>query len=321
MKIERDDAKIGLMVIVALLLFAGLLLHRSVTTLAARETRLKVRLASASDVVVGTEVQLQGLRVGQVNSIELERHGVDYTFLATLGVQRNLLLWKGTRIIVTSKVVGGSFLEFELPPIEGRKAPLDPTVELTATRSASLGSLIEEIQGFVRNLDLGVTDLRDHLQKKGLGALLEHPTVSRTMESLDRTLTEYRTLAKDGQAVARRGDATLKTLDEDLASAKKSLAIVQDLLDRRSGELDNIVVNLDESLQSLRTLSADTEKLMKTSGPEAEAAIRSLNRNLKAAEQLLEILKAKPSRVLWGTPSAREQEKARKKVESPEGKP
>ena len=115
MIIERDDAKIGLMVIAAFLLFAGLMMHRSVTALAARETQLRVRLASASDLVVGTEVELQGLRVGQVNRIELERHGVEYTFLATLGVQKELLLWKGTRAVVISKVLGGSFLELQLP--------------------------------------------------------------------------------------------------------------------------------------------------------------------------------------------------------------
>ncbi|WP_005032156.1 MlaD family protein [Holophaga foetida] len=317
MKIERDDAKIGVMVIVALLLFGGLLMYRSVSALAARETRLKVRLASASDAVVGTEVQLQGFRVGQVNSIELERHGVEYTFLATLGVQKDLLLWKGTSAVMTSKVVGGSFLELKLPPVEGRKTPLDPGEVLEATNSASLGSLIEEIQGFVRNLDQGVTELRTHLQRKGLGSLLEHPAVSRTLGNLDATLAEYRTLARDGQTVARHSEASLKVLDQDLASAQKSLVVVQELLERRSDELDSIVVNLDESLQNLRTLSSDTEQLMKTSGPEAAAAIKALNRNLKAAEELLEILKNKPSRVLWGTPSSKEQEKARKKVERP----
>ena len=316
MKIERDDAKIGLMVIVALLLFAGVLLHRSVTTLAARETRLKVRLASASEVLVGTEVQLQGLRVGRVDSIELERRGVEYTFLATLSVPRDLLLWRGTRVLVSSKVVGGSFLELELPPVKDRTAPLDAREELQATRSASLGSLIEEIQAFVRNLDQGVGEVRAQLRSKGMGGLLDHPPLNRSLDNLDRTLTEYRVLARDGQTVARRSDATLRTLDEDLNSARKSLAIVQDLLERRSGELDSIIENLDESLQSLRTLSTDSERLMKSSGPELESAIRTLDRNLKTAGELLELLKAKPSRALWGTPSAKEQERATEKAEA-----
>ncbi|MBP1628576.1 MAG: MlaD protein [Holophagaceae bacterium] len=318
MKIERDDAKIGIMVLVALALFGGLLMYQSVAALAAREQRLRVRMASASDVVVGTEVQLQGLRVGQVNRIELERHGVEYTFVATLGVQKNLLLWKGTRAVITSKIVGGSFLELQLPQINQRQSPLDPQDMLEATRSASLGSLMEEIQGFVHNLNEGLSELRTQLHRKGAGVILEHPAVNRTLENLDSTLAEYRTLARDGQALARHGDTTLKTADQDLESAQRSLAVVQALLERRSSELDSIVVNLDKSLQELRSLSADTGKLIKNSGPEAEAAIRTLHRDLKAAEELLEILKAKPSRVLWGTPSAKEQEKARKKVEARE---
>jgi len=315
MRIERDDAKIGLMVIVAFLLFGGLMMYRSLVALAARETLLKVRLASAADVVVGTEVQLQGLRVGQVNQIDLERHGVVYTFLATLGVQKDLLLWQGTRAVVTSKVLGGSFLELQLPAVATRLHPLDPSQVLETGVSASLGSLIEEIQGFVRNLNQGVSEVRTHLQKKGLGAVLDHPSVGRALGDLDSTLVEYRTLARNGQAVLRHGDATLQSVDQNLASTQKSLAVLQDLLERRSGELDAIVVNLAKSLQELQALSGDAQKLMKEGGPEAAAALKALNRNLKATAELVEILKAKPSRVLWGKPTTLELEKAKQKVE------
>jgi len=318
MIIERDDAKIGLMVIAAFLLFAGLMMHRSVTALAARETQLRVRLASASDLVVGTEVQLQGLRVGQVNRIELERHGVEYTFLATLGVQKELLLWKGTRAVVISKVLGGSFLELQLPVLAARLEPLDPTQVLEAGSSASLGSLIEEIQGFVRNLNQGVSEIRVQLRKKGLGSVLDHPTVNRALVDLDATLVEYRTLAKDGQTVLHHGDATLQSVDQNLASTQKSLAVIQGLLERRSGELDAIVVDLARSLQELQALGGDAQRLLKAGGPEAEATLRALHRNLKATEELVEVLKAKPSRLLWGKPSASELEKARKKVEAGE---
>jgi len=314
MRFERDDARIGVMVIVALLLFGGLALYRSVAALAARETRLRVRLKSASDLVVGTEVQLQGLRIGQVNSLELERHGVEYTFLATLGVPKEIQLWKGTKAVITSKVVGGSFLELQLPQVQDRRSALDPREVLEATPSASLGSLIEETQGLIRNLNGGVTELRSQFKDKGLGALLEHPAVGQTLGNLDATLLEYRNLAQQGQGLARRGDATLQTLDQDLESARRSLAVVQGLLERHSGELDDIVQNLARSLQSLRTLSAEGEKLMKNGGPEAEAAIRALHRDLKAAEELLELLKAKPSRAVWGSPTAKEREKARQKV-------
>jgi len=315
MRIERDDAKIGIMVIVAFLVFGSLLMYRSVKTLATRETLLKVRLASASDVVVGTEVQLQGLRVGQINRIELERQGVEYTFLVTLGVQKDLTLWKGTRALVISRIVGGSYLGLELPPVRERVQALEPGSVLEAGSAVSLASVLEEAQKLIRNLNGGVTEVRDELRHKGLGAILDTPALTRTLGGLDRTMEDYRALAREGQVVARQGDKTLQTLDRDLESAGRSLTQVQGLLERRSPELDGILVNLAATLQHLQALSSDAQKLLKEGGPEAEASLKALHRDLKAAEELLELLKAKPSRILWGKPSAEELKKAHQAAE------
>lgn len=308
MKIERDDAKVGLMVLVAVALFAALFLHRSLSAIAARETRLQVRLTSASDVVVGTEVQLQGYRVGQVSQVDLERRGVEYTILATLTLPRDLALWKGTRAVINTRVLGGASVELVLSPLEARTAPLDPSEILEGTRSASLAALVEQVQGFVRNLDQGVSEVRNQLQRKGAGVLLDHPAVNRTLGNLDGTLREYRSLAQGGQH-------SLQALDRNLASAQKSLAAIEGLLERRSPELDAIVVNLDATLREMNALSSDAGKFMKEGGPEAEAALRALRRDLESAGELLELLKAKPSRVLWGKPSQAEQEAAKQKAE------
>nr|WP_320131177.1 MlaD family protein [uncultured Holophaga sp.] len=310
MRIERDDARIGLMVIVALLLFAGLLLHRSYRVISTRETRLKVRLASASEVLVGTEVQLQGYRVGQVDSIELERQGVEYTFLATLSIPRELALWRGTRAVVNSRIVGGSFLELQLPPVAERKQLLDPSQVLETDRSASLASLLDQIQSLVKHLDQGVMEVRTQFSRRGAGLLLDHPSIRKPLGTLDATLGEY-------HALAREGRSTLQEADGDLASARKSLALIQELLERRSTELDSIIVNLEATLRSLRTLSEHSDALIRQGGPEAEEALRTLNRDLKSAGELLELLKAKPSRVIWGRPSAKEQEAAKRKAEHP----
>jgi hypothetical protein len=51
-----------------------------------------------------------------------------------------------------------------------------------------------------------------------------------------------------------------------------------------------------------------------------DATLKSLNLNLNATQELLELLKAKPSRVLWGTPSEAEKAAAQKKaVEAQKG--
>ena len=65
MRLEKDDAKIGLLVFLTLALFLGFIFQRSLTTLLRKENHVRVRLESAADVAEGTEVQLQGLRGDQ----------------------------------------------------------------------------------------------------------------------------------------------------------------------------------------------------------------------------------------------------------------
>ena len=50
--------------------------------------------------------------------------------------------------------------------------------------------------------------------------------------------------------------------------------------------------------------------------PEMEQSLKSLRRSLASVEELLALLKQKPSRVVWGTPSESEREKAKKNVEA-----
>jgi len=313
MRFARDDAKVGLLVMAAVLIFGGLLFQRSLSALFKKETPLKVRLDDAGDLVVGTEVHLQGWRVGQVNRVDLEREGVRYRFVATLGLRPDILLWKGTKAVVVAKMFGGAFMDLQLPEVPARQEVLQPGTVLEGDTAASLASLIDEMQDFVRNLNGALTDLRGQFKEKGVGALLDHPDLKKALKNLDATLQDARALIKDGQTAVKHGDAAL---GRNLESLEKSLGILQGVLEKRSGEIDAIVVNLAEVLKQINGLSAETRSLLKTDGPEIEAGLKALRRNLESSEELLELLKAKPNRVVWGTPSAAEKEAAHRKVQT-----
>ena len=315
MRFDRDDAKIGLLVFLAVAVFGALLFHRSLAALVKKEHLVQVRLEDVSGVDVGTEVQLQGLRVGQVNRIELRREGEEYFFLTTLGVRTDIVLWKGTIAVVSSKGLGSAFIDLDLPPVENRRALLEPDAVLLGETGASLGSLMTEVQAFVQNLNGALNDLKNHLQEKGLGSILDHPDVHRVLVDLDATLKEFRQVALHSEALIKQGQGSAQTLDRGLASLEKSAAMVQALLDKRSPDLDAIIERLASLLKELQGFSTDVHALVKDSGPEVEESLKSLHRNLTATEELLEILKNKPSRALWGTPSAAEKEAARRRVE------
>ncbi len=314
MRFERDDAKIGLLVFLAGAVFVGLVFYRSLTAVVKQEAILKVRLTDASGLEAGTEVQLQGHRIGQVNQIALKREGPEYYFLATIGIRPDIVLWKGTIAIVASKGIGSSFLDLNLPPPENRLTPLEHDSILYGETGASLGTLITEVQGFVQNLDGTLNELKGHLKEKGLGAVLDHPQVRKVLLDLDATLLEFRKVAVRGDVLLKHGQDSAETLDRSLTSLEKSALMIESLLDKRSGDLDDIIGNLSSLIKELQSLSTDMHKLLKDSGPEMEGSLRSLHRNLKSTEELLELLKNKPSRILWGTPSAAEKEAARKKA-------
>lgn len=315
MRFERDDAKTGLLVLVAIGVFLGLALHRSVTALVKRESTVRVRLANVSGLEVGTEVQLQGHRVGQVNGIELRREGEEYFFLATLGLRPDIVLWKGTLAVVSSKGLGSAYIDLDLPPQENRRRVVEADEVLLGETGASLGTLITEVQGFVQNLNGSLEELRVHLEQKGLGALLDHPQVRKVLVDLDATLTQFQKLALRGDALLQHGQDSAEVLDRGLSSLERSAGLVEGLLNKRSGDIDDIIGNLDTLLKELQGLSTDMHTLLKDSGPELEGSLKALHRNLKSTEELLEILKSKPSRIVWGTPSAAEKEAARQRVE------
>jgi len=238
---------------------------------------------------------------------------VQYHFVATLALQPDILLWQGTKAVVVAKLLGGSFVDLQLPEVSARSKVLEPGALLEGGTAASLASLIDEMESFVRNLNGALTELRGEFKQKGAGVLLDHPGLKKALNNLDATLAEARALIRDGQKAVKQGDAALS---RNLASLEKSLGILQSVLETRSGEIDTIVVNLAEVLQQLNGLSAETRTLLKTEGPEIDATLKSLRRNLESSEELLELLKAKPSRVVWGTPSKTEKAAAHRKVQA-----
>lgn len=315
MKLEKDDAKIGLLLFLTLAVFAGFLFHRSLTAALRKEARYQVALETASDLSEGTEVQLQGLRVGQVTGIRLQRDGVEYRFLATLGLRTDIVLWKGTRALVVAKPLGGSFVDLQLPPPALRLAALEPGGTLRGAAGPSLATLLDDTSHLVANLDGTVTDLRAQFRAKGAGAVLDNPGIARVLAGLEAALAQFRQLALESRALVRHGDASMTVADRGLANLDKSLANVRTLLEKRSGDLDAIVAHLAGTLTESEELAREARAVLGKTGPGADEALRALDRNLKSTEELLEILKARPSRLAWGKPSRAERDEASRRAE------
>ncbi len=234
---------------------------------------------------------------------------------STRGLRPDMVLWQGTKGVVNSRIVGGSFLELRLPPVGERKIELKPGELMEGEATASLGTLVVELTDLSRNLNEGVSELRQELKTRGLASVLEHPGVRGALHDFRTALGTFQAASKATQGTLTHGDETLRSLDRNLASLEKSLLVLQGVMERRQPELDTMFQQVGTTLKQLQNVADDVAKLAKTAGPELTEALQALSRTLESTEELVELLKAKPNRVVFGTPSESEREAARKRAE------
>lgn len=312
MNFEKQDARLGLLVLGALGLFLALVAYKNAGAVTERTYPLVVRLEQMEGLAPGTDVQLKGFRVGSVERVDMRLEGKVYHFLARIAVREDIRLWRGTRANLAPKGVGSVMLDLRLPEVDQRLVPLAAGDEIPGDSGVSIAGVLERTDRLMASLQAGVDDLRTRIERRGLGDLLEHPSVRQALLSLDGTLLEFQALAKEGRGLTAHADRSMGEADKALASLDQSLANVRGLLEKRGPELDQILVSLAATLKQAETFMT---RFTAQDHPELEQSLGSLRRSLASVEELLEILKRKPSRVVWGTPTEAEREAARRRVE------
>jgi phospholipid/cholesterol/gamma-HCH transport system substrate-binding protein len=308
MNFEKQDARLGLLVLVALGLFLGLVAYKNASVVTERTYPLVVRLDQMEGLTPGSDVQLKGYRVGSVQRVDMRQAGQDYHFLARISIREDIQLWRGTRAVLAPKGVGSVMLDLRLPELAERRVPLQPGEELPGEAGVSLGGVLEKADHLLASLNAGVDALRARLASKGLGDLLDHPSVRQTLHQLDGTLREFQALARESRGLVGHADRSMGGADEALATLEQTLTHLRTLLERRGPEVDQILVGL---AATLKQTEAFMTRFNAQGQPELERSLQDLHRVLASVEELLALLKEKPNRLLWGTPSPAERERAR----------
>ncbi len=313
MNFEKQDARLGLLVLAALAVFVGLVAYKNAGVVTERTYPLVVHLDQMEGLAPGADVQLKGYRVGSVERVDMRQEGKDYHFLARIAVREDIKLWRGTRANLAPKGVGSVMLDLRLPDVTERTVALVPGEEIPGDSGVSIAGVLERADHLMASLQAGVDGLRTRIEQKGLGDVLDHPSVHQALQSLDKTLLEFQSLAKESRGLVGHVDRSMGEADKALASLDQSLSTVRTLLDKRGPELDQILVSL---AATLKQAEAFMNRFTAQDHPELAQSLTSLRRSLASVEELLEILKQRPSRVVWGTPSDAEREKAKKNVEA-----
>ncbi len=313
MNFEKQDVRLGIFVLAALGLFLGLLVFKNARAVVQATYPLVVRLDSMEGLAPGTEVDLRGYPVGTVDQIRMRQSGVDYHFLATLSIRSDIKLWRGTRAVVATRGLGSSYLDLQLPPREERRVLLAPGDRIPGDQGVSIGSVLDKASRLLDTLNSGVEALQDRLRTHGLDDVFGQPEVRQTLQNLNATLQTFQALGEEGRGLMDHADRSMGEADKALADLDASLTITRSLLEARKPDLENIVTSLAGTLRQANALLA---RFHAEDQPQLETSLRTLARSLDSLEELLQILKQKPSRAVWGTPSAAERERARKAVEA-----
>ncbi len=312
MRVDRNDAWTGLFVLVGIAAIIALLWVSDAQQERAGTYVLRVRLANLNGLSPGTKVTLLGHRVGQVEATELVREGVELHGVATIAVERRHRVWQGTRATVVSKGLVDSALELALPAVAERRELLAEGSMIEGAQGPTIADLVTQAEATLASLRIAA----DGLSKVGLSGLVEQPAVREVLGSLKRTLGEYEALGRDARAFAARGGRSLGELDHTLGALRGDMDNVDAMIKRREPDLTRALNALPDTLAQFKQLAVEVRGAVATLEPNTHATLGRLDKVLASTEQLVEILKQKPSRILWGKPSEEERERAKRSVES-----
>jgi paraquat-inducible protein B len=146
--------------------------------------------------------------------------------------------------------------------------------------------------------------------------VLEAPAVKELLEKVGAMIHQYELLGREARGFVVKGGHSLGSVDETLATLRADLDDLDGMLKRREPDLENalkaVPKTLDETQKLMTRLRTATDRLE----PHTQDTFKRLERVLRDVEELMELLKQKPSRVMWGKPSTEERDNARKAVDA-----
>jgi ABC-type transporter Mla subunit MlaD len=343
MNFHKNDFRIGLLVVVPMVVLVGVLIFNNLDALQEKRT-LRLGLNNIEGVAEGTDVLLNGYRIGKVQAVrycnrtpnggaeERPRRRPDphacpadspYDFVMTLAVRADVPVWAGTTATVTPKLVGGnSSIDLTMPErMEDRSRLLGPDELIEARAGVNLGSLVKGVADTLPELQqsLGqLSSLLDQVERltategQDLGTLFADLVgmvgeVGELLGSVDRDLD--RTVASLNTDLVALGRAL-----ESLDTALRGVASLADQGTVLFENVDGLVVDLDATLGSVGELLGDG----KTEVPDLMGALNSAEAIIDDVRVVARYLERRPSALVFGVPKKLKEE-IREEVQSEDG--
>ena len=329
---ERARSRaIGLLVVSALVLLAiGLLTFGSREFYTPKSRFVVVFTDSVRGLVSGATVAYQGVNIGEVRSISIQRDGQVGQLLIPVEIDlqeeiiRSLVgddepeqrFVEGFRakLVQQSFVTGRLMIELQYAPTEpGRQHPLTSRLPQIPTLpsplevvNAAFEDTLNKVQrmpldDIARRLDqlllnanavLGSPELANAIHRSDRISADTEALVSTLGQELPQVLADLRRAARDVSSAAGRFEAMT-------AKGSAAFAATESLAQRATtslASLDQTLAQAEQTLASFDQLARDSQGLP----PELQRTLRELETTLRSGRDLIDTLKRQPEAVLRG---------------------
>lgn len=310
------EVRTGLFVVVALALLIFAILWIVGAGLGGSDRRsVDVWLDDAGGVRSGDPVRLAGIRVGQVESVEL-RPSEELPVLARIAIDRQVELREGASArLISDGLLGSKVLAVEPGPLGG--TPLGDDEPIRGQSAAGIDDALATVASLGEDAGALLQETRETLQRltPRIEGLLTRGEDLLAEENVDEVASTVRSLRKILDEVGPRLGPLVQRLDGVASDLEEGMAHVPQLATDLSGVAQDVRQalgpdgeRLSSSLDSARhTLDAarlafeDAERVLSAVGDEGDdlqATIRDLRRAAANLEALSRTLKERPDRLL-----------------------
>jgi len=267
----RNEFKVGLMTIVALVVLSIMLIKASNWKFSPGGQKIRIRFDYVGGLLKSAPVHMYGVEIGKVTSIELADDEVE----VIAGLHDTVVLRDGYEILIDILgLVGEKYIEISNGPagnLVTRDDPLRGTSPISVGRvlnkaeeiiSETLDT-IETVQGFIdtneEKVSEGLTELKDFIAEA-------KSILRKTMVDVDILLKRADKLAERAEVDVSQTVANLKAFTEELNKDRADIsAHVRNITDDVDRMVTRTAPAIEKSLANLQAISeklpASTEKI------------------------------------------------------------